>query len=1353
MSFEYSGGIVRNDSHSYIGYQVGGDKRQNNGCRIEFVTEGIMLERIMKGDVDAFKNVGCIIIDEAHERSITCDLLLGSFKKSDPRWNDILIITTSATIDLNLFSEFFYSAPIVQIEGRTFPVDIVYQPVTDEANVQYSVAQCAFQIHFNCKSSPGDILCFLPGLEDLLNAKSHFEKELKKVNGNTGLLVAKVFTLYGKQDPDKQAEVFEKFDPSTTRKIIFATDVAETSITIDGVVYVVDSGVKKEIVFDPERNISSLKINSISKSSAIQRAGRCGRTQPGVCYRLYSQDEFESMNINAAPEVLCKPISLAVLTLLKLSVDPIDFDWISQPSKEAIANAEKELTILGAVDSNRKPTELGNLIATCQQDPKIMKIVYSGCLKGFGEAACNVASILSVSNMFFWNGNDAESKAKAIELRKQLAKPEGDIVTMYRIFEDFNNIYNGRVANNSETIPKSEGIATSNPKKLATLWCRDNSINGKAIFLALAAKSELISQLTKTKIWSKFRSQKKLPTNLEVQELMCSGYFPQSARVFYSKNINAPMEYFSTESEVAGRLDFRSSLKLLDVQPPAKWIVYDRIVRLPNTIFPVASVMDENWLKEANPDFYAMCLKKTENLPTDVIVKSISQVSFRMIVGKNFCNVDSLEKELGCLLTGDADTGQMHLYCAPVKKVNVEQQIQSKIEEALMEIKKQVVEEEYIGDTRVVVGEGYEVHEILFENEFATFYIKNIKKDFDKAFLKSFLSVGNASLASLDCTYQDKTYTAVAKFSSKKDAKEAYELVLKLMMPQSSITVSPSFGTSSHIRHGLTCRLKLTWPTATSKGIANIFFQTAEGANNFLEDVHHIYPSVIVHVCGETQRSAQRKLRGERPNIIQPPLTYLKLPRYDQRCRFRFDSSAIDNMPNKQKLNYKVILTGLKLSTDNFELMKTLNIYNPKNVNVEYEDIVVPDYGNGLRPEEKAFKLKPLSRFMEANTRTTDFFKRNTGLAGICVFLTNNSTAKEAYNYAKPLYDAMKVDSSLQPHRLEIEFTHMLSIQIGLYTFLQPQMTELHKEARSKGITSVTTPIRDNSKTVIIRFHTSHHSLLAWIQEKLDEMTRPTKFNCPNVDVLFKWTGHQELMKLAKKTYINWSDTSQIIWVYGSLEHKEKTCKDIEKLADYLKSLDVLDQEICLNKTVRINGKQGRNISTKCKEERVAFYHFNGNRMYISGSKKSVDAVVQFLLKNNYSWDRSKRNRIKYEETRDCGLCGMPPDDTFIMLSVCGHLFCSDCIEPMIKMQPPPFPIKCPSCEEFVALHDIRKLAPTKSLEKVLEMAVRQFQEDHSHDIRLCPNPGCSQLLSYQQRTTGKSFKKLLFYACPYEFL
>lgn len=193
VAFEYNGGnIYPNRQAEEVGYHVGGDRRVGRNCRIEFVTEGVLLERIVNASTDTFENVGCIIIDEAHERSVTCDILLGYFKLKDPRWKDIFFVITSATMDLRLFSNYFDGAPCLKIEGRTFPVDIKYSPVKDNANtnIRDAVALCALQIHMKLGRQPGDILCFLPGQEDVIYAQTMFETELSKCGGFTDVLQA-----------------------------------------------------------------------------------------------------------------------------------------------------------------------------------------------------------------------------------------------------------------------------------------------------------------------------------------------------------------------------------------------------------------------------------------------------------------------------------------------------------------------------------------------------------------------------------------------------------------------------------------------------------------------------------------------------------------------------------------------------------------------------------------------------------------------------------------------------------------------------------------------------------------------------------------------------------------------------------------------------------------------------------------------------------------------------------------------------------------------------------------------------------------------------------------------------------
>jgi HrpA-like RNA helicase len=511
VSVEYSGGNRWARPGHQVGYQVGGQKMIRKESRIEFITEGVMLERIMSGSEEPFRDVGCILIDEAHERSVTCDILLGSFKKADPRWKDCLILVTSATIDLEEFSAYFDNAPTVEMEGRTFPIQKFYHPLGDSAtgdlsSIRREVVKRAAVIHTSCGMAEGDILCFLPGQEDVLSAKEELERELGRLlqhSKKEPTLFVKVFALYGRQDPEEQGEVFEKLE-GNTRKIIFATDVAETSVTIDGVVYVVDSGVRKEMMFDPKRNISTLKLTTISKSSATQRAGRSGRTQPGECHCLYSEADYLSMSNSSAPEIFRKPLSLAILSLIEMKIVPREFEWISAPSKEALAAAEEELKYLGAIDieqvGNNKctTTELGKIISKCQQEPKLVRMIYRGCKDGLGMAALTIASIFTVANMFFYRGADERSKKEGKAARDGFALEGGDVVSMFRVFEKYLEVLEGP-STAGEGLDSGEGkddgggrVEVKNGRKEAGLWCRKNYVNGKAVGLIISTRKELL---------------------------------------------------------------------------------------------------------------------------------------------------------------------------------------------------------------------------------------------------------------------------------------------------------------------------------------------------------------------------------------------------------------------------------------------------------------------------------------------------------------------------------------------------------------------------------------------------------------------------------------------------------------------------------------------------------------------------------------------------------------------------------------------------------------------------------------------------------------------------------------------
>jgi HrpA-like RNA helicase len=467
---------------SAVGYRVGAQKKSSKFSCIEYVTEGTFLATLLqifgdktaeggkgtemaasgageggKDTKDPLKGVGAIVVDEAHERSTTCDLILGMVKMHAPtKWPDLKIVVTSATLDSTLFSGYFYNCPVLKIPGRMFPVDVKYLPLEGNASGVVSasdkyakaVVMTALEIH-NSGDASGDILCFLTGQDETEKAKDQFAALSKKHQYGPAISLA----LYGRQLPAEQKLVFDKA-PRGTRKVIFATDVAETGVTIDGVRHIVDAGLCKESHYDAKRNVTVLSVQSICQSSAIQRKGRAGRTAPGTCYRLYSEDEFDAMDVSQVPEVLSRPLPLTVISLLSMGIDPLHFQWIQSPSQEGLQKAMDDLMYLGAITSTDSSgsgsggipvlTELGELIAVLQVDPGMARMVYHACKQGMGEAACALAGIMSVASSFYFRGSVNDNKGREAADEKHLAFccEEGDMVAMYGAFSEWQSLMN-----------------------------------------------------------------------------------------------------------------------------------------------------------------------------------------------------------------------------------------------------------------------------------------------------------------------------------------------------------------------------------------------------------------------------------------------------------------------------------------------------------------------------------------------------------------------------------------------------------------------------------------------------------------------------------------------------------------------------------------------------------------------------------------------------------------------------------------------------------------------------------------------------------------------------------------------
>ncbi|MDC7824368.1 ATP-dependent RNA helicase HrpA [Pseudomonas sp. BLCC-B13] len=383
-----------------VGYQVRFEDHSGDASLIKLMTDGILLAETQH---DRFlEKYDTIIVDEAHERSLNIDFLLGYLKTLLPRRPDLKLIITSATIDLERFSKHFNNAPIIEVSGRTYPVDTWYRPLAaevdeegesllDDLTVDQGILAALDEIAAHEKSEgkrPGDVLVFLPGEREIREAA----EVLRKAN----LRLTEVLPLYARLTPAEQQKIFA---PMGARKIVLATNVAETSLTVPGIRYVIDSGTARISRYSYRAKVQRLPIEAISQASANQRKGRCGRVEPGICIRLYSEEDFLARPEFTDPEILRTNLAAVILQMLHLRLGSIeDFPFIEPPDGKAISDGFNLLQELSAVNREGQLTPLGRQLARLPIDPRLGRMVLEAAKLGSLDEILIVASALSVQD-------------------------------------------------------------------------------------------------------------------------------------------------------------------------------------------------------------------------------------------------------------------------------------------------------------------------------------------------------------------------------------------------------------------------------------------------------------------------------------------------------------------------------------------------------------------------------------------------------------------------------------------------------------------------------------------------------------------------------------------------------------------------------------------------------------------------------------------------------------------------------------------------------------------------------------------------------------------------------------------
>ncbi len=427
-----------------VGYQIRFNDRTTRATYVSFMTDGILLSQL-KSDPD-LRGYDTIVIDEAHERSLNIDLLLGYAARLVERRADLRVIVSSATLETERFSAFFGGAPVVRVSGRTYPVEVVYRPPTvdEEGDLAEAIANTVEEI--TAIDPRGDILVFLPGEREIMEAH--------RALSDHALPHTTLLPLFGRLSQADQAKVFQ---PIPGRRVILATNVAETSLTIPGVVYVIDAGLARVNRYNPRTGVTQLLVEPISRASADQRKGRAGRTQGGVCFRLYEEKDYEARAAFTDPELLRVGLAGAILHMKALGLGDLStFPFMDPPSKRAVDEGYRVLDEVGALDDDGELTEVGRRLAKLPVDPRVGRMVLAAEAEGCLAEVLVVAAVLGLQDPRERPPSDVR---RADDAHRRYRDESSDFLTLLRLYRSFE----------SEIAPKSQ----AQQRKL----CRDRYLS------------------------------------------------------------------------------------------------------------------------------------------------------------------------------------------------------------------------------------------------------------------------------------------------------------------------------------------------------------------------------------------------------------------------------------------------------------------------------------------------------------------------------------------------------------------------------------------------------------------------------------------------------------------------------------------------------------------------------------------------------------------------------------------------------------------------------------------------------------------------------------------------------------